>query len=305
MTAVLWWQSRPQGWFALGVVGLDLARTRSGRLRARPTPVRGAAAAVQVGQRARERITTIPGTFAPPAGPLRAARPAVLRQPEDAEQRFAVAGPDGGQVLGRVGRRAAGARLLPRHPSRRARTRSPNASTSKDTARTEATEATDHRLRQRALQETQHRRTHHQPPQRLPGRRHPLRETRLHLPRRRHTRSPRHLAPNIIRETVPNAPRGTWISPTAEALFASVGPGKDTVAQEPCCLYVLGIGSEVSPLRVDGDRRRALCEGLDGVQVGELVEWAVGEEVGHEVGEFRVAFDLDEVVGFLDGGETG
>ncbi|MGW7461139.1 hypothetical protein [Streptomyces sp. NPDC054797] len=65
-----------------------------------------------------------------------------------------------------------------------------------------------HRLRQRALQETQHRRTHHQPPQRLPRRRHPLRETRLHLPRHRHTRSPRHLAQNMIRETVPSA--GRW-----------------------------------------------------------------------------------------------
>ncbi len=56
------------------------------------------------------------------------------------------------------------------------------------------------RLRQRAPQETQHRRTRHQPPQGLPGRRHPLRETRLHPPRHRHTRSPHHLAQNTIRE---------------------------------------------------------------------------------------------------------
>jgi hypothetical protein len=62
-----------------------------------------------------------------------------------------------------------------------------------------------HRLRQRALQETQHGRTRHQPPQGLPSRRHPLRKTRLHLPRHRHPRSPHHLAPNMIRETVSSA----------------------------------------------------------------------------------------------------
>ncbi|RPK72050.1 hypothetical protein EES45_33785 [Streptomyces sp. ADI97-07] len=45
-----------------------------------------------------------------------------------------------------------------------------------------------HRLRQRAVQEAQHRRTRNQPPERLPRGRHPLRETRLHLPRHRQAR---------------------------------------------------------------------------------------------------------------------
>ncbi len=39
---------------------------------------------------------------------------------------------------------------------------------------------------------------------RLKGCRHPLRETRPHLPRHRHPRSPHHLAPHMIRETAPS-----------------------------------------------------------------------------------------------------
>ncbi len=45
-----------------------------------------------------------------------------------------------------------------------------------------------HRVRPRALRETQHRRACHQPPESLPRRRHTLRETGLHLPRHHHPR---------------------------------------------------------------------------------------------------------------------
>ncbi len=88
-----------------------------------------------------------------------------------------------------------------------------------------------HRLRQRAIQETQHRRTNHQPPQGLPRRRHPLRETRPHLPRHRHPRSPHHLAAHMIRETAPRrVPAHTPLRTAAGGRRHGEGP-----AESPDC----------------------------------------------------------------------
>ncbi|WP_374196237.1 transposase [Streptomyces sp. ISL-10] len=54
------------------------------------------------------------------------------------------------------------------------------------------------RLRRRAFQQTQHRRTSDQQAQAVPRCGHPLRQTRLRLPRHRHRSSPGHLAPHMM-----------------------------------------------------------------------------------------------------------
>jgi hypothetical protein len=59
------------------------------------------------------------------------------------------------------------------------------------------------RLRQGPLQKAQHRRTSDQPPEAVPGGRHPLRQAWLHLPRHRDRGSSRHLATNLIARTGP------------------------------------------------------------------------------------------------------
>lgn len=56
-----------------------------------------------------------------------------------------------------------------------------------------------HRLRQRALQAPQRSRTDHQPAQTPPGRRHPLRQTRLRIPGHHRRRLDPPLAPPVIR----------------------------------------------------------------------------------------------------------
>ncbi|MGW9172321.1 transposase [Streptomyces decoyicus] len=85
-----------------------------------------------------------------------------------------------------------------------------------------------HRLRQRALQEAQHRRTHHQPAEGLPCRRHPLRKARIHLPRHRRARASHDLASHMIRETVP---KGCPVNDSQLDLYV-VGPGLACAEQD-------------------------------------------------------------------------